>query len=216
MPQYGAGDGEVQGPEGHNGGVRPLPWPVVLASASPRRQDLLRRLVPEFEVLPADIDEDALTVDDPYATAQKLARTKALAVAESRPEAMVVAGDTVVALQDGNEWRQLAKPFDEADAVAMLTLLSGRTHTVVTGVCLRWPGGLSAFTEASKVTFRALKPGEAEAYVDTGSPMDKAGAYGLQDGSQSFVEKVEGSVTNVVGLPLERLEEAFASLTARK
>ncbi|MBS1709030.1 MAG: septum formation protein Maf [Armatimonadetes bacterium] len=193
-----------------------MPWPVVLASASPRRQELLRRLVPEFDVVPAHVDEDALTVEDPFVTAQKLAREKALVVASSRPESLVVAGDTVVALQNGNGWRQLAKPIDEADAVAMLNLLAGRTHTVVTGVCLRWPGGLSAFTEASQVTFRALKMGEAEAYVATGSPMDKAGAYGLQDGSQSFVEKVEGSVTNVIGLPMERLEEAFVSLTAKK
>ncbi len=196
--------------------MRPVPWPVVLASASPRRHELLRRLVSNFEVLPADVDEELLTVADPFVTAQRLAREKALAVSALRPEALVIAGDTVVALEEGGGWRQLAKPADPEDAVAMLSLLSGRTHTVVTGVCLRWPGGMSAFTESSRVSFRQLKQGEAEGYVATGSPMDKAGAYGLQDESQDFIDRVEGSVTNVVGLPLERLEEALTSLISKK
>lgn len=169
-----------------------------------------------FEVLPADVDEELLTVADPFVTAQRLAREKALAVSALRPEALVIAGDTVVALEEGGGWRQLAKPADPEDAVAMLSLLSGRTHTVVTGVCLRWPGGMSAFTESSRVSFRQLKQGEAEGYVATGSPMDKAGAYGLQDESQDFIDRVEGSVTNVVGLPLERLEEALTSLISKK
>ena len=91
----------------------------------------------------------------------------------------------------------------------MLRELSGRTHTVVTGVCLRWPDGLSAFTEATKVTFHTLSDDEIKAYVAGGSPMDKAGAYGLQDESQSFIARVEGSVSNVIGLPMERLEQAL-------
>ncbi len=94
----------------------------------------------------------------------------------------------------------------------MLRELAGRTHTVITGVCLVWPGGMSAFTEASRVTFRGLGDAEIDRYVATGSPMDKAGAYGLQDESQDFIEKVEGDVDNVIGLPVARLKEALQSV----
>lgn len=171
--------------------------------------DLLRELVPDFEVLPADIPEEEHVHDDPWVTAQRTAREKALAVTAVRPDALVIAGDTVVALKDGETWTQLAKPIDEADARRMLGLLQGRAHTVVTGVCLVWPGGFSAFTEATQVTFKPMSEAEIAAYVATGEPMDKAGAYGFQGGARPFVEKVEGSVTNVIGLPMEKLEEAL-------
>jgi septum formation protein len=169
-------------------------------------------LLDGFDVVPAHVDEDALTDPDPWVTAQRLAREKALAVFGSRPDALVIAGDTVVALQDGDSWRQLAKPVDESDAARMLRDLSGRTHTVITGVCLVWPKGMSAFTEASRVTFRALTIEEIKRYVATGSPLDKAGAYGLQDESQDFIEKVEGDLDNVIGLPVARLREALQSV----
>ncbi|MCH8979058.1 MAG: septum formation protein Maf [Armatimonadetes bacterium] len=188
------------------------PFPVVLASASPRRKELLAKLVAEFEVVPADVDEAAVEEPDPWVAAQRTAREKALAVARLRPDALVIAGDTVVALSQGDGWRQLGKPTDEQDARAMLRDLSGRTHTVVTGVCLHWPGGMSAFTESSKVTFREISDDEIAAYVATGSPLDKAGAYGLQDESQSFITKVEGPIDNVIGLPLEKLEDALSSI----
>lgn len=186
-----------------------LKLPVVLASASPRRRELLSRIVTDFEVLPASIDEDALVDSDPWSTAQRVARGKALAVAVLRPDALVIAGDTVVALEADSGWTQLAKPADPGDAARMLRALSGKTHTVVTGVCLKWPNGLSAFTETTKVTFREISNVEIESYVATGSPMDKAGAYGLQDDSQDFIVKIEGSVDNVIGLPTERLKEAL-------
>ncbi|MBS1714309.1 MAG: septum formation protein Maf [Armatimonadetes bacterium] len=189
-----------------------FPFPVILASASPRRHELLSRLVEEFSVEPAHLDEDGLTDRDPWVTAQRLAREKALAVRERFPMALVVAGDTVVAVEECGEWAQLAKPGDDAEAQAMLGRLSGRTHTVVTGVCLVWPGGMSAFTDSTKVTFRHLKPTEIEAYVATGEPFDKAGGYGWQGAAKAFIDKTEGSVTNVVGLPLERLEEALAGV----
>ena len=189
-----------------------LPFPVVLASASPRRKELLAKLVAEFEVVPADVDEAAIVDPDPWVVAQRSAREKALAVARLRPDALVIGGDTVVALQQGDAWRQLGKPTGEEDARAMLRDLSGRTHTVVTGVCLHWPGGMSAFTESSKVTFKKLSDDEIAAYVATGSPLDKAGSYGLQDESQSFIEKVEGPIDNVIGLPMEKLEEALRAV----
>ena len=94
----------------------------------------------------------------------------------------------------------------------MLAELAGRTHTVITGVCVVWPGGMSAFTEQSDVTFRKLSREEIERYVATGSPMDKAGAYGLQDESQNFIAKVEGPIDNVIGLPMEKLREALGSV----
>lgn len=178
---------------------------MVLASASPRRRELLARVFPIFEVLAADVDEDALTTDDPVETAELLAREKALAVLALRPETMVVAGDTVVAIQEPEGWVQLAKPADEADAQRMLRLLSGRTHLVVTGVCVATAESTRLFHESSWVTFRDLSDLEISAYVATKQPMDKAGAYGLQDMSGDFIPTIEGLRTNVIGLPVERL-----------
>jgi len=192
--------------------VKQFPWPVVLASASPRRQELLRALLPDFTVDPADIDEDALTHADPDLTARTLAREKAIAVAARHPDSLIIAGDTVVALPEGTEWHQLTKPTDTANACHILRQLAGRTHHVITGICLRWPGGMSVFAESSRVTFRALTETEISNYVATGEPMDKAGAYGLQGGAKGFVAKIEGSVTNVIGLPVERLKEALAEI----
>lgn len=188
-----------------------------MASASPRRQDLLRTLVPIFEVVPADIPEEEHVHEDPWLTAQRTAREKALVVHAMNAASLVIAGDTVVALSDDEtgSWIQLAKPVDEADACRMLGLLSGRSHTVVTGVCLIWPGGFTAFTDATQVTFNRMTNEQIAAYVDTGEPMDKAGAYGFQGGARPFVSRIEGSVTNVIGLPLEKLEEALKELTKR-
>ncbi len=186
---------------------------MVLASASPRRRELLGQITEDFEVVPAHVDEDALTDPDPWITAQRLAREKALAVSASRPDALVVAGDTVVALKKSEGWEQLAKPTGADDAKRMLRLLAGKTHVVVTGVCLVWPKGMSSFTETSRVTFLALSDEEIASYVATGSPLDKAGAYGLQDESQDFIERVEGDVDNVIGLPVARLKEALQSVT---
>lgn len=189
--------------------MKPLPWPVVLASASPRRQSLLRDLVAEFEVLPAEVDEESLTVEDPWQTAQGLAREKAFAVFARRTEALVIAGDTVVTFQEGDRFHQLAKPKGEEGAMTMLRTLAGRTHTVITGVCLRWPKGMSAFTDETRVTFKELTDSEIEDYVAAGESMDKAGAYGLQGKAKSFVERIDGSKSNVIGLPVEKLEEAL-------
>ncbi|HRF58608.1 MAG TPA: Maf family protein [Fimbriimonadaceae bacterium] len=187
-----------------------LRYPVVLASASPRRQELLRRFVPEFEVVPAHLDEDALTCEDPAQTACRLAREKALAVFESHPDSLVIAGDTVVALpQPDGSFVQLSKPIDASDAIRMLSILSGRSHWVITGLALRWPAGFSCEAEQTQVFFRKLDPAEVEAYVETGEPMDKAGGYGIQAGASPFIDRIEGSWSNVVGLPLERLEEAL-------
>lgn len=191
-----------------------LPYPVVLASASPRRKDLLARLVPAFEVLPADLDEEALTSPVPWQTARDLAEAKASAVAQHRPEALVVGGDTVVAIPIRGGYEQLAKPVDRADARRMLAKLSGIQHLVITGVCLRWPGGSKTFEVTSGVRFRALTPREIADYVESGESLDKAGAYAAQGRGASFIESVEGSLTNVIGLPVERLREELEALQA--
>ena len=191
---------------------KPLPFPVILASVSPRRKELLHHLVEEFLVVSAEVDEELLTVDDPWQTAQRLAREKAFAVFSLHPESLVIGGDTVVALQSGEGWIQLAKPSSPDQAQAMLQQLSAKTHLVITGVALRWPTGMASFTDETKVTFRNLTDQEIKRYVETGEPMDKAGAYAIQGGAKQFVAKVEGSVNNVVGLPTEKLEEALRDI----
>lgn len=160
-------------------------------------------------MVPADVDEDGMTCDDPHQTALRLAREKALAVFALHPDSLVIGGDTVVALKEDSGWRLLGKPVDASDAHRILRELSGKTHIVVTGLALRSPRGLRALTETTEVTFRELLDDEIQSYTATGQPMDKAGAYGLQDDSHSFIAGVKGSVTNVIGLPMEALEEAL-------
>lgn len=189
--------------------VLTFPWPVVLASASPRRKDLLATLVAEFTVVPSQVDEEALTDPDPWQVARRLAREKALDVFSRAPDSLVIGGDTVVAVPQKAGWEQLAKPTDTADAERMLGKLQGATHTVITGVCLKWPAGFSLFTDESEVTFKPMSSDEIRDYIATGEPMDKAGAYGLQGGARPFVESVKGSVDNVIGLPTEKLAEAL-------
>lgn len=185
-----------------------LKYPVVLASASPRRQQLLATLVPEFTVDPADLDEDALTHPDPWQTAQVLSREKALLVFERHPDSLVIAGDTVVAVDDV----QLSKPVDRDDARRMLRLLEKRTHLVLTGITLRWPKGIRMFVEKSEVTFRAIGDQELERFLDTGESMDKAGAYGFQGIARTFVTEIRGSENSVIGLPTEELSKALTEV----
>lgn len=184
-----------------------LPYPVVLASASPRRKELLARLVSDFEILVADVDEKSLVGHDPVATAERIAAAKAEAVRRLRPEALVVGGDTVVAAPDGEI---LGKPADADDAARMLRALSGREHRVVTGVRLLWPGGERSFADVTTVAFRPLTDAEIADYVAGGEPMDKAGAYAVQGGAGAFVAWIDGSLTNVVGLPLEALSRELS------
>jgi septum formation protein len=193
----------------------PLPYPVILASASPRRRELLRELVTDFEVVITDVDEQELPGESPWGLAERLAETKALAVAGRRPEALVIGGDTVVAFEERDAWRLLAKPTDQGDACAMLASLGGREHLVVTGVCVVWPQGKETFSDRTAVRFRDLSEAEIEDYVAGGEPMDKAGGYAIQGGAAGFVESVEGSVSNVIGLPLERLSEVLMTLAEK-
>jgi septum formation protein len=186
---------------------------VVLASGSPRRKELLKQLIEEFEIVVSNVDEDALTAADPHETAKLLAQAKALAVLQLRPEALVIGGDTVVALPLGDgTYRQLSKPSSVENAEEILGILSGKTHLVITGVCLASSDGVRTFCDTSKVTFRTLSADEIRRYVATGEPMDKAGAYASQGGAKEFISNLEGSRSNVIGLPLERLSEALTAL----
>jgi septum formation protein len=180
------------------------PAPLVLASASPRRAAILRSLGVRFDVVPADVDESLRPGEDAGAAAERLARAKARAVSagEARP---VVAADTLVVC-DG---RILGKPASAADAAAMLRLLSGRGHEVVTGVCLLADRAERAGLARTDVAFAPLSDEDIAWYVATGEPLDKAGAYHLEGRGALFVRSVSGSPSNVAGLPVELLDRLF-------
>jgi septum formation protein len=174
--------------------------PLILASQSPRRAELLGRLGLSFEIVPADIDESYHAHETPDGHAERLAREKALEIARRRPEALVVGSDTIVVV-DGDV---LGKPRDAAHAVEMLSRLSGREHEVFTGVAVAAGGRVESALERVRVRFRALDREECLGYVATGEPMDKAGAYGIQGYGSSIVESIDGDYFSVMGLPVVR------------
>lgn len=179
---------------------------LTLASASPRRSDILTRLGLAHDVLAADIDESPLPGERPGPHVERLAREKAAAVATDRPDRLVLAGDTVVVADD----RILGKPADADEAVAMLMRLSGRAHDVLSGLALALPGApptLVSRADRTVVRFRDFDERWARAYVATGEPMDKAGAYGIQGAGGALVTAVEGDYTTVVGLSIAGLME---------
>jgi septum formation protein len=172
---------------------------LVLASASPRRRELLASLGVPFEIVPSDIDETLEAVPLPEAVA-RLALRKARAVAASRPAAIVLGADTIVVI----EGQALGKPADAAEARAMLRALRGRTHEVMTGVAVldAATGRDAVGTDISRVTMAAFSDAAIDRYVASGEPLDKAGAYAIQGGGGALVVGLEGSHSNVVGLPL--------------
>lgn len=176
---------------------------TVLASTSPRRAELLRQIGLDFTVLPGDADETAGNAGDPAKTAESLALRKARSVAEKLRRGLVIGADTIVEV-DGET---LGKPGDPGDARRILGRLSGREHRVITGVAVidAGSGRFEVEHETTRVWFRPLEPDEIEAYVETGEPIDKAGAYGIQGLGSLLVERIEGCYFNVVGLPLPRL-----------
>ena len=186
---------------------------IVLASGSPRRRQLLEQIgLTGFRVLPSDADESLPDGIAPGEAVERLSARKGAAVAaQARPGALVIAADTVVAL-DG---AILGKPRDEGEAREMLSALSGRTHQVYTGVSLFHRGERRTEHEVTAVTFRPLSQEEIAAYVATGEPMDKAGAYGIQGLGALLVERLEGDYFNVMGLPLCRLGRMLAAAGVR-
>ncbi len=187
---------------------------LVLASASPRRQELLRNAGIQFTVQPADIDETPLAGESPRDCAERLAREKARAVFQGQPRYYVLAADTIVVIDEVI----LGKPSDATDAARMLHMLSGRTHAVITGVCLVGPNAdrrelrtenwelRTAFertgSETTYVTMSKISDDEIRDYVATGEPMDKAGAYAIQGLASRWIPRIEGDYSNVVGLPV--------------
>jgi septum formation protein len=174
---------------------------IVLASASPRRHELLRLIGVDHDVCPAHLDEAPLSHETPAAHVERLARSKALAVAAREAGAVVIGADTEVVL-DGEV---LGKPADRRDAARMLRALSGRTHTVLTAVAVVRDRAVVSGVESVEVTVRPLTDAQIEAYVATGEPMDKAGAYGIQGYGAVIVERVHGDYFAVMGLALGRL-----------
>jgi septum formation protein len=195
---------------------------LVLASASPRRQELLRNAGISFTVHPADIDETPLADEAPRECAQRLAREKALAVWQTRPQDLVLGADTIVVVDE----IILGKPVDAEDAIRMLRMLSGRAHKVITGVCMVAADAGDQFpvankialpsderlrptkpdarvsSEATLVTMAQLSDDEIREYVASGEPMDKAGAYAIQGMASRWIPRIEGDYSNVVGLPI--------------
>ena len=190
--------------------------PIILASQSPRRKKLLEQLGFDFRIIPASIEENGLPEMPPELLAKELALRKAFSVAKKLNEKAIVLGaDTIVTLYD----KILNKPEDKADAFRMLRTLSGETHIVYTGIALVEAPGLrqvSTFQE-TEVTFRELDEDEIIAYVETGSPLDKAGAYGIQDDFGAvFVKEIRGCYYNIVGLPLELLYRMMKEFLDKK
>lgn len=181
--------------------------PMILASASPRRQELLGFYGIPFEVVPSGAEEDA--TGSGQEQVRQLARRKCEDVAARYPDRLVLAADTLVCVDDA----VLGKPQDEEDALRMLKLLSGREHQVHTGVCLRCPDGRYIDRVATtKVTFLPVGDDLLRRYIATGEPMDKAGAYAIQGQAGALIASIEGSPTNVIGLPLEVLTVIFEQL----
>lgn len=181
---------------------------LILASASPRRSELLTAARIPFEVRPVDVDESPLAGEVAADYVVRVARDKAVAFGPPPAGALVLTADTTVVV-DGEI---LGKPIDEADAVRMLRLLSGRWHEVLTGICLRGGGRESAAFDLSRVHFLPLAGAEIEWYVGAGEPFGKAGAYAIQGLASRFIDRVEGSYSNVVGLPVSRVYKELERL----
>lgn len=184
---------------------------VVLASASPRRQELLRQVGVTFRVVPSRVDEQVSVPMTPGELVRYLALAKARDVAQREQGALVLGSDTIVVVDE----QVLGKPRDRAEAIAMLQSLSGRSHQVMTGIALVQGDRELVDHEVTTVQFRALEQGEIERYVDTGEPMDKAGAYGIQGRAAAMISAIAGDYFTVVGLPLSRTVQMLAQFGVR-
>ena len=181
---------------------------MILASASPRRQELLRLISDDFTVMPADVDEHNTGDTAPEAVPEMLAVRKAAAIAAEHPDDTVIGCDTGVFI-DG---KMLGKPQDTDDALSMLQALSGRTHKVITGCAVMRGGKIVRFSQTTEVDFYPLDPETMRRYIATGEPMDKAGAYGIQGKGALLVREIRGDYFNVVGLPVAALNRVLSSI----
>lgn len=174
---------------------------VILASASPRRKTLIKHLFSDYEVVPSSINEDDYKMLSPYEMPEFLAAEKAKNIAKIYTDSIVIGCDTSVVLGE----RVLGKPKDETQARNMLSLLSNKTHKVITGVCIICGDKSMSFSVSTDVTFYELDDDEIDEYVQSGEPYDKAGGYGIQGLGSVFVKEISGDFYNVVGLPVSRL-----------
>ncbi len=180
---------------------------IVLASSSPRRREILNLLGIEFEVIPPNVEEE--NIGDPVTTARRLSHLKALSVWKKNREALVIGADTLVFVGG----RIIGKPSSVEEAIKTLSYLSGRWHRVVSAVSFRGPGVSITVHDVAKVRFRNLSPEEIEFYVNTGEPMDKAGAYGVQGFGSTVVERIEGNFYTVMGLPVVKVYQVLRDLS---
>lgn len=174
---------------------------IILASASPRRKELLRLILDDFSIIPSHAKEIIPENLEIFSVAEFLAKLKAEDIAKSNPNSIIVGADTCVIIDD----KILTKPKDKKDAINMITSLSGRTHYVITGCCIINNNKVETFSEITEVKFLKLNKIEIENYVNTDEPYDKAGGYGIQGKGALLVEKINGDYFNVVGLPISKL-----------
>lgn len=184
-----------------------FPAPVILASESPRRKEILKGMGFTFTILPAHIDESAFTAVNPIELVQQIAAAKGKIISQEYPNFITIAADTIVVLDE----HILGKPVSKADARRMLTLLSGRSHQVITAFSITYPNeNIEILNHTiTDVTFRELSESDIQSYVNSGQPMDKAGAYGIQDIQYALVEKIDGCYFNVVGFPVSDFYKAW-------
>jgi septum formation protein len=191
---------------------------LILASASPRRADILRNCGFSFEVIPAHVDETRLEGETAAQYVLRVAQSKAQAIADrmssSGPSALIIGADTAVVIEGGI----LGKPADAADARRMLRLLTGKTHEVLTGIAVirTHDGEHAAHVESTSVTFVPLSREDIDAYIATGEPFDKAGAYGIQGLAGKFASRIEGCYFNVMGLPVSKLWQMLSKMDYQK
>ena len=178
---------------------------LILASASPRRRELMKYITDDFEAVSLDCDETLPEGIAPMEASLYLAELKAAAAAEKFPESIVIGCDTTVICND----TVLGKPRDKAECIKFMELLSGKPHQVATSCCIQSGSKRSSFTEVTDVYFRELSPAEIEAYASTDEPYDKAGGYGIQGRASALIRSVDGDFFNVVGLPVTRLFNAL-------
>lgn len=178
---------------------------IILASASPRRRELMGIITPDFTAVSIDADETLPDNINPLTASEYLAEIKASAAAEKFPDSIVIGCDTTVIY--GGEI--LGKPKNKEECRRFMTMLSGRTHQVATGCCIIAKNRKTSFTEITEVTFRQLSAKEIEEYISTDEPYDKAGGYGIQGKASLLIEKINGDYFNVVGLPVSRLNQAL-------
>ena len=177
---------------------------VILASASPRRRELMKRICTDYKIITADINEESSYYLSPLEATLDIAKRKGMAVRKDHPDDLIISADTIVVIDD----QIIGKPVDKEDAKRILKLLSGRTHEVITAYCLFYKDKFIEHYVSSLVLFNKLDDKLIDDYIETGSPLDKAGAYGFQDNDKfPIVKKVIGSIDNVIGFPVEEINK---------